>query len=399
MSATHVEIVHGDMLDLLPKWHADGFRCDTVITDAPYHLSSITKRFGKPGAAPAKHGKDGAAARLSKGFMNWDGDAGDVAFRPETWRACFDVLKPGGRLAAFGGTRTFWRMAAAIDAAGFEYEDTIAWVYGQGLVLRKSRLKPAFEPILLFRKPGPRVLDLNIDECRVPIDVEADKSQLRTLNRGHRAHDTASQKWGLNKKTGDMPSVLSEQGRWSPNFCHDGSEAVIAEFPEAVGQLARTITQEGLKTNNVYGALNHSGDSTAPRNDGGSAARFFTRCEFSEEEKRLYYVPKAPASERVYRCTLCGDDIYATERDAHMHGRETQDHLESHPTLKPVSLMKHLTKLLCPAGGLVLDPFAGSGTTAVAAVATGRNAVCIEKSQTYTEQGRKRVIDTVASLR
>ena len=82
-----------------------------------------------------------------------------------------------------------------------------------------------------------------------------------------------------------------------------------------------------------------------------------------------------------------------------MHGQKTQDHLESHPTPKPVSLMKHLTKLLCLPGGLVLDPFAGSGTTAVAAVATGRNAVCIEKSQTYTEQGRKRVIDVVALLR
>ena len=394
MSATHVEIVHGDMLDLLPKWHADGFRCDTVITDAPYHLSSITKRFGKPGSAPAKHGKDGAAARLSKGFMNWDGDAGDVAFRPETWRACFDVLKPGGRLAAFGGTRTFWRMAAAIDAAGFEYEDTIAWVYGQGLVLRKSRLKPAFEPILLFRKPGPRVLDLNIDECRV---CETAGGRARQGESSSETRYASSGVTNFAAKPG--PRGGDPQGRWPPNFCHDGSDAIMAEFPEAPGQLARTSTQEGLKTNKVYGALNHSKDSTAPRNDGGSAARFFTRCEFSEEEKRLYYVPKAPASERVYRCTLCGDDIYAAERDAHMHGQETQDHLESHPTPKPVSLMKHLTKLLCLPGGLVLDPFAGSGTTAVAAVATGRNAVCIEKSQTYTEQGRKRVIDTVASLR
>ncbi|MBU6430714.1 MAG: hypothetical protein KGR26_16970, partial [Cyanobacteria bacterium REEB65] len=205
-----VEVVQGDMRDLLPQWHVDGLRVGTIITDPPYHLSSIQKRFGKPGSAPAKPGKDGAAARLSRGFMGSATDEGDISFRPETWRLCLDLLEPGGRLVCFGGTRTFWRMAAAIDAAGFEYEDTIAWVYGQGLVLRRSRLKPAWEPILLFRKPGP-VRDLNIEESRTP------------------------------------------EARWPPNLIHDGSDEVIASLPDAPGQIAATRADETTKNLHLYG--------------------------------------------------------------------------------------------------------------------------------------------------
>lgn len=361
----HAEVVQGDMRTLLPLWATDGMQFDAIISDPPYHLASIAKRFGKPGSAPAQQGKDGAAARLSRGFMGWHGDSGDVAFDPETWRLCFDVLKPGHRLAVFGGTRTFWRMAAAIDAAGFEYEDTIAWCYGQGLVLRRSRMKPAWEPILVFRKPG-RVQDLGIDECRTV------KSDL----------------------CGGIPD-----GRWPANFVHDNSLDVLDEFPDAPGQLARSSVAGRLKTNHVYGKLHHSQESTKPRTDTGSAARFFNQCEFSDLERRLFYVPKAPSSERIYHCTVCSVDINTVERAAHQHGCGSEAHLESHPTLKPLTLMQHLAKLLCPADGLILDPFAGTSTTGVAAATTSRNAVCIEQNVRYAEQGRKRIIEAVASLR
>jgi site-specific DNA-methyltransferase (adenine-specific) len=102
-------------------------------TDPPYHLTSIVKRFGADGAAPAKSGKTGAYARASAGFMGKKWDGGDVAFRPETWRAVFDNLKPGAHLVAFSGTRTFHRMVCAIEDAGFEIRDTIAWAYGSGI--------------------------------------------------------------------------------------------------------------------------------------------------------------------------------------------------------------------------------------------------------------------------
>jgi DNA modification methylase len=123
-----VRILHGDCLKLLPLLPANSF--DAVCCDPPYHLTSITDRFGKEGSAPAKHGTDGAFARASAGFMGQKWDGGDVAFRPETWAEVFRVLKPGAHVAAFGGTRTFHRMAVAIEDAGFEIRDTLSWLYG-----------------------------------------------------------------------------------------------------------------------------------------------------------------------------------------------------------------------------------------------------------------------------
>lgn len=343
-----VEVIQGDMLELLPRWHQDGLRVSTILTDPPYHLSSIQKRFGKPGSAPAKPGKDGAAARLSRGFMGSATDEGDISFQPETWRLCLDLLEPGGRLACFGGTRTFWRMAAAIDAAGFEYEDTIAWVYGQGLVLRRSRLKPAWEPVLLFRKPGP-VRDLNIEESRTP------------------------------------------EARWPPNLIHDGSQEVIASLPDAPGQIAATRADKTQKSGHVYGDLQYGSASSPPRPDGGSAARFFTECAFSEEEKRLLYCPKAPSRERCYHCTICDRNCLHADRAEHAHGHEDLAHLHAHPTLKPLTLMRHLVRLLVPKDGLVLDPFAGTGTTLLAAKLEGRDAIGIERDPRYAEHCRLRV--------
>ena len=188
------EIVHGDMRLLLPLWKRDGLRFGCAITDPPYHLASIAKRFGKPGSAPAQHGRDGAANRLSRGFMGSETDAGDISFHADTWRLVLDVLEPGGRLACFGGTRTWWRTAAAIDAAGFEIEDTIMWVYGQGLVLRRSRLKPCFEPVILARRPGP-VQDLNIDDCRVPVSIKDVDRASRCGNSQERFRYGRQHKW------------------------------------------------------------------------------------------------------------------------------------------------------------------------------------------------------------
>jgi site-specific DNA-methyltransferase (adenine-specific) len=117
----------GDMLEIL-KTLADN-SIDSVVTDPPCHLSSIVQRFGAEDAVPAK---GGVYARSSRGFMGKQWDGGDIAFRAETWREVLRVLKPGGHLCAFSGTRTYHDMAHAIALAGFEIRDMLAWLYGSG---------------------------------------------------------------------------------------------------------------------------------------------------------------------------------------------------------------------------------------------------------------------------
>lgn len=123
-----VKIIQGDSRDVL-KTIADN-SIDSVVTDPPYALVSIQKRFGKPGSAPAK-GND-AYMRASKGFMSVSWDTGETAFDPEFWAEVLRVLKPGGHLIAASGTRTYHRLAVAIEDAGFEVRDMISWLYGSG---------------------------------------------------------------------------------------------------------------------------------------------------------------------------------------------------------------------------------------------------------------------------
>ena len=219
----------GKMQDVLSTFEENSI--DSIVCDPPYHLTSIQERFGKENSAEAKYGKDGSFQRLSKGFMGKTWDGGDTAFQPDTWKHCFRVLKEGGYLLAFGGTRTFHRIACAIEDAGFEIRDTIMWLYGSGfpksmnigLAIDKKNgvdnrtgnvvkgqgkkdldnnvyklganekyeeriaqnewqgwgttLKPAYEPIIVARKPFKGSLvdnvikngvgGINIDECRV----------------------------------------------------------------------------------------------------------------------------------------------------------------------------------------------------------------------------------------
>ncbi len=171
---------------------------DAVVTDPPYGLTSITKRCGKENSAPIKHGKDGSFARLTSGFMGqkWDGQG--VEYNIDMWKEVLRVLKPGGHLLSFGGSRTYHRMACAIEDAGFEIRDMVEWVYGSGfpksLNIGKQKgcqdfegygtaLKPAHEPIVLARKPiSEKTVALNvlkwgvgglaIDNCRVGIGAK-----------------------------------------------------------------------------------------------------------------------------------------------------------------------------------------------------------------------------------
>lgn len=124
------KLYHGNMLDMLDVIKPNSI--DSIITDPPYGLTSITKRFGKENSAPAQEAKDGAFRRLSKGFMGKEWDGSGIETNVDAWKKCYEVLKPGGFLLAFGGDRTVHRIACAIEDAGFIIKNTLMYLYGTG---------------------------------------------------------------------------------------------------------------------------------------------------------------------------------------------------------------------------------------------------------------------------
>ena len=164
---TDINIVHSDAVKWAKEYQGPLFHA--LLCDPPYHLTSITKRFGKNGSAPAQFGKDGAFSRASRGFMGQAWDGGDVAFDPETWAAFSSVMHPGAFGMALASSRGWHRLAVAIEDAGFIIHPSIfGWVFGSGFpkatrVKGDERfdghrygaqaLKPALEPIIVFQKP------------------------------------------------------------------------------------------------------------------------------------------------------------------------------------------------------------------------------------------------------
>ena len=124
-------LLNGDCIEEMQRLKDEGKQIDSVVTDPPYHLTSIVERYGKDGSAPAKD-RDGLYQRQARGFMGKEWDGGDIAFRTDTWKLAYDLLKPGGYLLAFSASRNYHRMAVAIEDAGFEIRDQIMWIYGSG---------------------------------------------------------------------------------------------------------------------------------------------------------------------------------------------------------------------------------------------------------------------------
>jgi site-specific DNA-methyltransferase (adenine-specific) len=360
-------LLNEDCLEAMQKLIDDGVQVDSIVTDPPYHLTSIVDRFGKKGSSPAKHGTDGAFARASKGFMGKEWDGGDIAFRKETWELTLKLLKPGGHLLAFSASRNYHRMAVAIEDAGFEIRDQLMWLYGSGFPKSHNlgdgwgtALKPAHEPIVMARKSieGTNKNNrekygtggINIDGCRIPHVTVADGNL--ALN-PHLRESISGGNGGkiISTETERRLVIPYEKGRFPANVMHDGSEEVVSGFPHTKsGKLSPDM--------NIKESTGWSGGSKADRvkntfiGNEGSAARFF-------------YCPKASKSER-------GED-------------------NTHPTVKPQELMKYLCRLVTPKGGTVLDPFMGSGSTGMAAKDEGFKFIGIEREKEYFEIAEKRI--------
>lgn len=309
---------------------------DAIVTDPPYGLSFMGKK--------------------------WDYDVPSV----EVWAECLRVLKPGGHLLAFAGTRTQHRMAVRIEDAGFEIRDMIAWVYGSGFPKSHNgewggtALKPALEPITMARKRlvgtvAENLLahgtgGLNIDGCRVAIDPSVDDPRLGGAG-SWKTDKAASNVYEGGFAGKDIAS--SALGRWPANLIHDGSDEVLAGFPQAPGQ------QGDLKqTGRPRPSSGRFGDMPPPH---AHAARI----ESDKSAARFFYCAKASKRDR-------GEG-------------------NNHPTVKPTDLMRYLCRLVTPPGGVVLDPFMGSGSTGKAAMLEGLRFIGIERELEYVKIASKRL--------
>jgi site-specific DNA-methyltransferase (adenine-specific) len=304
---SEVKLILGDCLDKLKDLESNSV--DSIVTDPPYGLSFMGQK--------------------------WDYEVPSVSI----WKECLRVLKPGGHLLSFAGSRTYHRMAVNIEDAGFVIRDQIMWVYGSGFPKSHNlkndhqgwgtALKPAHEPIVMARKPlekktiADNVLEygtgaINIHGCRV------------------------------------------EEGRWPANFIHDGSEEVLEHFPHTKsGKMGPEHNRHtDSSPNGIYGKFDVNHPLGQTYGDAGSAARFF-------------YVAKTNKKDR-------GED-------------------NNHPTVKPTELMRYLCRLVTPKNGTVLDPFMGSGSTGKAAVLEGFNFTGIELSEEYLNIADKRIKEAITN--
>jgi site-specific DNA-methyltransferase (adenine-specific) len=374
-------IHHGDCLEVLRT--LDDNSVDSVVTDPPYGLSFMGKK--------------------------WDYDVPSV----EVWAECLRVLKPGGHLLAFAGTRTQHRMAVRIEDAGFEIRDMIAWVYGSGFpkslnvsiaigdedAARQwqgwgTALKPALEPITVARKPLIGTVannvttwgtgGINVDGGRVGRDADDVSGWAQS---GSNASENRAMS-GANYKREAKPD---DAGRFPANLIHDGSDEVVGLFPsDRPGGNFPEGGKKSADTDNAFGAFNGSGQPARAMGDSGSAARFFYVAKASAEDRDDGCVGIAPKSAgQVTGGRAEGSAGLSSPRSG--AGRRREETRNSHPTVKPTDLMRYLCRLVTPPGGLVLDPFVGSGSTGRGAVLEGFRFVGIEREAEYVAIARARI--------
>lgn len=290
------------------------------------------------------------------GFMGKGWDHGVPA--KVVWQEALRVVRPGAFLLAFGGTRTSHRLTCNIEDAGWRIRDVLCWLYGSGFP-KSRQLKPGWEPIVLASAPGKSALQ--IEAALVPFRGEADETEAKAKNQhGGRTARGASPTYG------EFPTPRDDydpDGRWPPNVALDEVAAA---------------------------ALDTQSDDVMRR--AGGASRFFycAKASRAERDEGLEGFPlhafgqSGGAQEAVAR----GEDYQGAGGIGLNRVKYVRNH---HPTVKPVALMRWLCRLVTPTGGLILDPFAGSGTTGIAAALEGFRFIGMESQPDYVPIARARI--------
>ena len=407
-------LICGNNLQELPKLPDNSI--DSIVTDPPYEL----------------------------GFMGKTWDSTGIAYNTELWQQCLRVLKPGGHLLAFGGSRTYHRLACAIEDAGFQIRDQIMWVYGSGFPkslniskaidkaagapvkvgkafkvageygnrdlrdpetqgasrdeMRHSAftaeakqwegwgtaLKPAHEPIVLARKPLDGTVANNVLTHGLG-GINIDGCRVQTNDKwqatGKQSAPSQTFQGGIDGSLNLMQSSTHSLGRFPANFIHDGSDEVLELFPDS--KSPAFVTRGAGGQHGKYSPIGRQVDVPC-YDDRGSAARFF-------------YCAKANKTDRNE-----GLDDFAPKRDAdrlatdgaggeNPRNRTNTAKVNHHPTVKPTTLMRYLIRLITPPHGTILDPFTGSGSTGKAAVLEGFNFIGIELDPDYIAIAEARI--------
>lgn len=364
----------GDCIEVMKKLIADGVQFDSIVCDPPYHLTSIVKRFGSADAAPAQHGTDGAYARASRGFMGKEWDGGDIAFRIETWSLALQILKPGGHLIAFSGSRTYHRMACAIEDAGFEIRDQIMWLYGSGFpkshdvskaIDKKLGAQPVVVETVKNRSKNPKAV----------YELGFTKNDEYNITAAATATATAWQGWGTALKPAHEPCVLARKpfkGSVAENVMTHGTGAINIDGCR-VGDSGGTATITGDRKNETVHAYGDGLDAQGGKIESLDLGRWPANVlhdgseevedAFPEGSARFFYSAKAQEGDRMG---------------------------SKHPTVKPIDLMAYLIRMVTPPGGTVIDIFAGSGSTGIAAIREGFIPTMIEREPEYQEDIKNR---------
>lgn len=361
----HVTVWAGDSLAALRQLPDSSV--DSVVTDPPYGLTDLPAKKVAAALTAWLSGDTEFVPGAGKGFMGaaWD----RFVPPPALWAECYRVMKPGAYLVSFAGTRTQDLMGMSIRLAGFKVKDGLQWLRSDVFPKTKHSLKPGYEPILLAQKPLEGTIaqnietygtgGLNVDDVRTDFVSEADRAESVGKNQ-HAKYGTLH---GGNAVYGDFSGGgvrdnYAPPGRWPTNLMLDAGSAAELDAANPATKSRKGAPNRASAPGNGW-RMNTGGQEY---DDVGGPSRFYPRFDDPEDETlepRFHYAGRATVKERP-------------EVDG-----------VKHTTVKPLSVMEWLVKLITPAGGVVLDPFLGSGTTAEAALRAGRACIGMEGHEPY----------------